>query len=38
MAVMLLKMLLSKQDAYAKEIDIPVFAMDDNLYIENIKR
>lgn len=28
---------LIKARSYAKEIDIPVFAMDDNLYIENIK-
>ncbi len=27
---------LIKARSYAKEIDIPVFAMDDNLYIENI--
>lgn len=28
---------LIKARSYAKEIDIPIFAMDDNLYIENIK-
>lgn len=27
---------LIKAKSYAKEVDIPVFAMDDNLYIENI--